>query len=430
MGSFEEEHVKKTTQLGAVAGVVALAITLTGCGRADDAETPDAGAATTIGSEPATGTLTMWAMGTEGELLPEFVKEFEEANPDVEIEVTAIPWDAAYNKFQTAIAAGNTPDLAMVGSTWMADFTDAFTSVPTDLSTEDFFDGSMTTNEVADRTVGVPWYVDTRVLYYRTDLAAEAGWDAAPATWDELKQLASDYKTQAGAEFGMRLPAGNDSFQGTLWMPWSNGGDVTDGDAWTLDTPAMVEAYEYYQSFYTEGLADANADISSGAQEAAFVDGSTPMLIDGPFMRSQLATLGGEGFEDKYATAVVPAKDSSVSFSGGANLVVFENGDNQRSAWKLAQWLTQPETQVSWWETSGDLPSTQSAWDDPALTADEDLATFGTQLETARPTPVTTTWVQVAAAADQALELIRRGQTSVQDALTELQSKADAIGMG
>lgn len=422
--------MKKTTQLGAVAGVVALAIALTGCGRADDAGTPDAGEATTIGSEPATGTLTMWAMGTEGELLPDFVKEFEEANPDVEIEVTAIPWDAAYNKFQTAIAAGNTPDLAMVGSTWMADFTDAFTTVPSDLATDDFFEGSLTTNEVADRSVGVPWYVDTRVLYYRTDLAAQAGWDAAPATWGELKQLASDYKTKAGADFGMRLPAGNDSFQGTLWMPWSNGGDVTDGDAWTLDTPEMVEAYEYYQSFYSEGLADANADISSGAQEAAFVDGSTPMLIDGPFMRSQLATLGGEGFEDKYATAVVPAQDSSVSFSGGANLVVFDNGDNQRSAWKLAQWLTEPETQVSWWETSGDLPSTQSAWQDPALTADEDLAVFGTQLETARSTPVTTTWVQVAAAADQALELIRRDQSTVQDALTELQSKADAIGMG
>ncbi|WP_438354230.1 extracellular solute-binding protein [Microbacterium sp. CJ88] len=422
--------MKKTAQLGAIAGVVALALALTGCGRSADSAPSAGGDSTTIGSEPATGTLTMWAMGAEGEKLPEFVKTFEQANPGVKVEVTAIPWDAAYNKFQTAIAAGNTPDLAMVGSTWMADFTDAFSSVPTDLATDDFFTGSMTTNKVADRTVGVPWYVDTRVLYYRTDLAKQAGWDKAPTTWEELKQLASDYKTKAGATFGMRLPAGNDAFQGTLWMPWSNGGEITDGSKWTLDTPQMVEAYDYYQSFYTDGLADPNADIASGAQEAGFVDGSTPMLIDGPFMRGSLATIGGADFSSKYATAVVPAKDSSVSFSGGANLVVFNKGENQRSAWKLAQWLTQPETQVSWYQASGDLPSTQTAWKDSTLTGDANLATFGTQLETARPTPVTTTWVQVGAAADQALELIRRGQSTPKDALADLQSKADAIGMG
>jgi multiple sugar transport system substrate-binding protein len=55
---------------------------------------------------------------------------------------------------------------------------------------------------------------------------------------------------------------------------------------------------------------------------------------------------------------------------------------------------------------------------------------FGEQLKTAKAPPVTTTWVQVAAAADTALEEMRRGGTSVPDALKSLQSKADTIGMG
>jgi multiple sugar transport system substrate-binding protein len=40
-----------------------------------------------------------------------------------------------YSKIQTAIAGGTTPDIAMMGSTWMADFADAFQTVPTDLDT-------------------------------------------------------------------------------------------------------------------------------------------------------------------------------------------------------------------------------------------------------------------------------------------------------
>ncbi|GAB6902358.1 extracellular solute-binding protein [Kineosporia succinea] len=421
--------MKRTTTLGALAIVLTASMTLAGCGRSEEAGSDSPAAASTIGTDPATGDITIWAMGTEGELLPEFVKEFQKANPDVNVEFTAIPWDAAHNKIQTAIAGGNTPDLAMMGTTWMADFADAFATVPTDLDTTDYFPGALSTTESGDRAVGLPWYVDTRVLYYRTDLAEKAGWTKAPTTWDELKQMATDMQAKAGATFGIRLPAGNDAFQGTLWMPWSNGAEITSGDKWTLDSPEMVEAYEYYQSFFTDKIADPNADVSSGAQEASFVDDSTPMLIDGPFMRSSLASVGGDDFDEKYSVATLPARKSSVSFSGGANLVVFNDSDNASSAWKLAKWLGEAGTQASWFKTSGDLPAAQAAWDEKELADDEDLQVFGTQLETAKSQPISTSWVKVAAAADQALEQMRRGSTSAADALKDLQSKADSIGL-
>lgn len=420
--------MKFKTVLGGVATLAAASLILTGCGRADDAASGPS-EVTTLDDSPATGTITLWAMGAEGEALPEFVQAFEEANPDVTVEVTAIPWDSAHNKIQTAIAGGNTPDIAMMGSTWMADFGDAFATVPEEISTDDFFGGALSTTEIGDRAAGVPWYVDTRVLYYRTDLAAEAGWDAAPETWDELQQMAADMQSEAGADWGIRIPGGNDSFQGALWMPWSAGAELTDGDAWTLDTPEMAEGLEYYKSFFTEGLSDPNADVSSGATEAEFVAGTTPMVVEGPFLRGQLELVGGDGFESQYATAVLPAAEESVSFSGGANLVVFDNSDNAGSAWKLVDWLSQPETQAAFYDATGDLPAAQSAWDEPAVADDASLATFGTQLETAKAPPVTTSWVQVAAKGDQALETLRRGSGDVAEALKTLQAEADSIGL-
>lgn len=419
----------RNVRIGAVALIAAAAVVLTGCGRSADTDAGPA-AASTIGDGKATGTVTMWAMGAEGEALPEFVKTFEEANPGVDVEVTAIPWDAAYSKFQTAIAGGNTPDIAMVGSTWMADFAGAFQTVPTDLDTDGMFPGALDGTQIDDRATGVPWYVDTRVLYYRTDIAAKAGWTTAPTTWDELKQMAADMQSAGGADYGIRFPGGNDSFQGTLWMPWSNGVELENGSEWTLDSPEAVEAYEYYQSYFTDGIADAAADRSAGAQEADFIAGSTPMLIDGPFLIGQLEELGGEGFSEKFTTAVLPTKDSSTSFSGGANLAVFDNSDNAVSAWKLAQWLSEPETQSAWYEATGDLPAVQSAWESDALSSQATLAAFGTQLETAKSVPATTTWVQVAAAGDAMLEKIRLGQQTPADGLAELQKTADSLGLG
>nr|WP_268804728.1 extracellular solute-binding protein [Clavibacter michiganensis] len=240
--------------------------------------------------------------------------------------------------------------------------------------------------------------------------------------------MASDMQSKAGSAHGIRLPAGNDAFQGTLWMPWSNGAEIADGAKWTLDTPEMREAYEYYGSFFADGIADPDVDVSSGAQEASFVDGSTPMLIEGPFEIGQLKAVGGADFASKFTTAVLPAKETSASFSGGANLVVFDQAKNQDAAWKLARWLGQPDTQAAWYAATGDLPASQSAWQDPALQSDPTLAAFGEQLKTAKSVPVSTNWVKVGSAADSALEQIRRGTSSVPDALAKLQSDADSIG--
>jgi multiple sugar transport system substrate-binding protein len=417
-----------------VALVTALALTaLTACGRSDDTGAETSTDASTLAAGEATGELTVWAMGAEGEALPDFVQEFVDANPEVDIEVVPIPWDAARDKFQTAIAAGTTPDLAMMGTTWMAEFGDAFAPVPEGIDTSGIFEGPLGTAELDGTAVGVPWYVDTRVLYYRTDLAEQAGWTEPPATQDDLKQMAADMQDKAGADYGIRLQsAGNDSFQGSLWAAWSNGASLTNDDAteWTLDTPEMVESYEYYTSFFSDGVADASADRTAGAQEAEFVAGTTPMLIDGPFMMGQLAELGGEGFEDKYATARIPAGESSTSFAGGSNLVVFQDSDNADAAWKLVDWLTQPEVQVEWYGVTGDLPSQQAAWDDPALTDDAKLAVFGEQLQDTVAPPVTTTWVQVNAAADSVLERMTVSGEAPADALADLQEQATSIGMG
>ncbi len=418
-----------------VAIAIALGVSvLASCGRGGGSdETAAQNAVTTIGTAPATGTVTVWAMGAEGEALDAFVADFEEANPDVDVQVTAIPWDSAHDKIQTAIAAGNGPDVSQIGSTWIADFADSFTTVPSDLDTSDLFSGSLETATIGGTQLVVPWYVDTRVVYYRTDIASQAGWDKAPTTWEEFHDMAADMQKVDGVDYGLRLfPAGTDAFQNTLWAPWSNGASLTNAEntEWTFDTPEMTEAFEYTSSFFTEGIADVNAGIEPGAAVADFVSGTTPMFIDGPSLAAQINELGGEGFESKYATAVLPTKVTGTSFVGGSDLAVFKDSDNQSAAWKLVQWLTQPEVQVNWYKATTDLPASQTAWDDPALTADDKLAAFGEQLNDTQAPPTVSTWAQVNSAGETVIEKINRGTISVSDGLAELQKQADTIGMG
>ena len=84
-------------------------LALTGCGRDSASEDGGPGQSEATGDGPAEGTIEVWAMGTEGEELGAFVKDFESENPDAKVKVTAVPWEAAHDKLSNAIAAGETP---------------------------------------------------------------------------------------------------------------------------------------------------------------------------------------------------------------------------------------------------------------------------------------------------------------------------------
>lgn len=424
----------KSTKRVLIGLTMALALVGTAaCGRADTPTGGQQSPAQEVSTGAASGTLTVWAMGAEGEALPELVQGFQQENPDVTVNVTAIPWDSAHDRFTAAIAAGTTPDVAQVGTTWMGEFVglNALDPTPDLIDADSFFEGAQATTEVGGTSYAVPWYVETRVLYYRTDIAEAAGITSPPTTWDELKSMAEALKGQEGVRWPISIqPGGTGSWQTVLPLMWSNGGQVVNDDetAFTFDTPENTEALEYYQSFFTEGLA--NTAPTSGTTEADFVSGAVPMFISGPWMMASVENIGGEGFADSYDVAVMPTKESSASFIGGSNLAVFSATQNRDAAWKLVEYLSQEQTQVEWFGMTTDLPSVQTAWDAQELQADEKLATFGTQLETAYAPPAIQTWEQVANAFDSQVERVTITGSDAGEALTALQQEATSIGMG
>lgn len=424
-----------------VAFCASAALTLGGCGR-DDGTTAggggDAPAQTgeAVSTEDATGELEVWAMGAEGEALPDLVSEFEDQYPDITVNVTPVPWDSAHDKFVNSITAGTTPDVAMVGTTWMGEFAgmDALDPTPGSIDTSKFFEGAQETTVVDGTSYGVPWYVETRMVYYRSDVAQEAGFDEVPADQAGFKEMAAGMK-EAGAEWGISLqPGQTGSWQTVLPFAWSSGAEIADEEGYTFNTPEMVESVDYYGSFFADEIANANPP--EGQLESDFTSGKVPMFISGPWMMSIVedfaANEGDEGFAEMYDVAPIPAGEGgeSSSFIGGSNLAVFQNTESRDAAWALVDWLTQPETQIKWYEMTSALPSVQAAWEDDALTADDKLAKFGVALETAQAPPSFSSWEQVAETYDGEIEKVGKSGLSGEEAMETTQAKAESIGTG
>jgi multiple sugar transport system substrate-binding protein len=418
--------MRRLSRIG-LAAALSVALLVAGCGRGGGSAGSGA-EGKAVGAGPAKGDLTVWAMGTEGEKLQAFADGFAAENPGVKVKVTAVPWDAAHDKIATAITGRQTPDVSLIGSTWIAEFakTGALDPIPAGLFDQSaYFPGAWQSVVVDGAPRVVPWYVETRVLYYRDDLASKAGVTGPPKSWADLTALAKA-EQQSGTKWGFALqPGTTGAWETFLPLVWQRGGDVMSGGKCTLDSPEVTDALAYFKSFFDQGLA-AKDMLPTGQLEQDFAKGGIGMFVSGPWHISLLKDAGAS----RYALAPMPTEKTNASFIGGSGLAVFKDAKNRDAAWKFIQYLSKPQVQVKWYQTVSDLPAVQKAWDDPVLSSDAKIRVFGEQLKTAKAPPAVATWEQIAKGIDNELEKVAKGAEQPAAAAKAMQSNCTSVGTG
>ena len=376
-------------------------------------------------------------MGREGEVLSELVPAFEKEHPGIRVQVQQIPWTAAHEKLLTAFVGEATPDIAMLGNTWVPEFValnaleplDQRVASSKDIVRTDYFEGIWNTNVVNDSTYGIPWYVDTRVLFYRTDLLKAAGYDRMPATWTEWRKAMEGIKSRMGPnQFPLLIPV-------TEWAPivifglqagsplLKNGG--RNG---AFSDPPFMKGFDFYVGLFRDSLAPALSatEISNLYQE--FERGNIAMYISGPWQIGEFSTRLPKNMQDKWMTASLPGIDGpGVSLAGGASLSLFRKSAHKAEAWALMEYLSRPEVQVKFLHLTGDLPPRRTAWADSSLLGNRYAAAFREQLDRVVPTPQVPEWEQIATMTFGLSERAVRGRQTPQEAMTALDRDVDNL---
>jgi multiple sugar transport system substrate-binding protein len=347
------------------------------------------------GTAEGDGPLTVWVMGDSGTNFESLVEPFV-AESGHEVEVVAIPWDSIDEKLTTSVASGSGPDVLQIGLSKLRTFADAGALLPLDdligdyagLDPANFPSGvSGDATSVNGQIVSIPWVSDTRVLFTRTDILAENGIDGPPATWDELRDDAKVLAGRGSGQFGYYIPQWDAPLP--VEMTWSLGGDVIDSEGNVdFDTPEFHKAVDIYTGLYADGSVPTNGDFD---QTQGFISGVAPMLVSGPYLGKAIAD-GAPELEGKWQASLLPAEDSSTSLFAGSNLGVWANTDQQEASLELLEFLSQPETQLDWYELSGELPTVSSALDDADLNSDPNVAVYTEQLASSKVLPLVSNW--------------------------------------
>ena len=383
--------------------------------------------------------LKMWAFGREGEVVAQLIPEFTRRNPGIRVDVQQIPWTAAHEKLMTAFVGDALPDLAPIGNTWVPEFRaidalerlDARAEAPPLRSGADDFAGVWETNRLDGGLYGIPWYVDTRVLFYRRDLFTAAGFPAAPRNWTEWRRSMQAVRERSGnTRYGILLPTDEWAQPALLGLEVGSPLLKDGGSRGAFSDPAFRSAAEFYVSLFRDSLSPVMSWSEIGNVYQEFERGTFAMWITGPWNVGWFRRKLPADMQGSWATAPIPAPDGTepgTSLAGGSSLVLFRSSKRKDDAWKLVQYLSEPEQQALFFRLVGDLPARRSAWNDPALAGEPAAAAFRVQLEKVSATPKVPEWEQIATRLVEHLEPAIRGRVTVSAALTALDRDVDGI---
>ncbi len=240
--------------------------------------------------------------------------------------------------------------------------------------TKRFADDAMTLYEYNDGTktgvYGLPVSQNFPMLFYRTDVLEELGFEGPPKTWDELIEMLPTLQRKY-LDVGLILPQNISSNTFDLgntfvMLMLQSGQDLYNEDLYTTDyssiktsdikdlnltnfmTQDSIKVFEKWTKFYTVFSFDQTFDAFS-----RFRTGEMPLVIQAYTFYNQLSVAAPE-IKGLWDFTVVPGTvraDGTISHaanSAGAGAVIFNKVSNQAAAWEFVKWFTETDTQVDY----------------------------------------------------------------------------------
>lgn len=296
-----------------------------------------------------------------------------------------------------------------------------------------------------DAIYGVPYHDGPECLIYRRDLFADPAEQAAfaarhgyplavPRTWQQFEDVARFFTRPDRGLFGTifaAYPDGHNTVYDFCLQLWSRGGDLADRNgAVTLDTPAAVEALDFYRRLVNDRAATPPdlQEIDSVKSGERFAAGSVAMMVNW-FGFAAVCEQPGCPVKGKVAVAPVPGSDGI----DGASLNVYwllcvgSGSRHREAAYAFLRHVCAPEMDKLT-TLAGGIGCRRSTWQDPEVNAAIPFSHRLADLHRhARELPRSPELPRLVQIIDAAVQRAVAGDESTETILRRAQSDAAAI---
>ncbi len=419
-----------------------LASILAGCGskntsdaagesKAEESATEETAASqeeTASDGEKVTLSYAVWD-SNQAKLIQTLADEFEEANPNIKIDIQVNGWSDYWTALEAAGTGGSLPDTFWMHSNniyyygsndQLLDLTDYIAkSDLVDLS--NYPQGLDDIYNIDGKQYAIPKDYDTIALWYNKTLFDEAGisYPDETWTWDDLKEAAKKLTKDDGSQYG--FCAGLHNQEGYYNFVYQNGGEIITADKTSgYDEEATIAGIEEYFSYVAEGLSPEIYDDQARAE--AIENGLCAMGLFGSWNLSGFAST--DFMTENFDCAVLPSSNDGTraSIFNGLGNAIAATTEHPDEAWKWVEFLSSKQGQ----EEQASLGIAISAYNGTADKFSEAYPMFNTQcyidmVDYAQIRPYSN---QTSVWEDKAYELLKDAYAGKEDVKTACENTA------
>jgi len=308
---------------------------------------------------------------------------------------------------------------------------------------KDHFEAIIANNMFEGKLVGMPWYTDAGLLYYRKDLLEKYN-EPVPTTWDQLTKTAKkiqDAERKAGQKDLWGLVFQGKAYEGLTcnaleWIASYGGGNIVEPDGKiSIDNPQALAAITMAASWVGDIAPPGVLGYEEEESRGVFQNGNAVFMRNWPYA---WALFEGEGSLVKGKVGVVPLPKAeggrNAATMGGWNLAVSKFSKHPEVAADLVMYLTGFEEQKRRAVKYSYQPTIPRLYEDKdVLAANPFFANLLATFKNTVPRPSTVTggkYNQVSSAFWNAIHAVLAKEKPAKDSLSELASNLDRLRKG
>ena len=271
---------------------------------------------------------------------------YEASNPGITIEFQQAAYGDFLQTILTSRVGGTSPDIYNIYSIWAPQLAAAGTLAEPPADVQDWIRASYGAGSVGAATIngtlwGIPTELSVYQLFYNKKILAEAGFDAPPATWQELHDMAAAITTtndqgvidRAGYVYGPSVANAVHVYYSQMYAagvaPFAD-----DFRSTNFTSPESIEIVDRMGALFAEGITS-NTNITDD-----FAAGSAAMMIAANWNKAELQEVYGDEFENTVGIAPIPNNGGPAGTMLYSFLwAVDSTSDVQAESWELLQWL-------------------------------------------------------------------------------------------
>jgi multiple sugar transport system substrate-binding protein len=343
----------------------------------------------------------------------QLAEAYNEAQGKVHVTYIELPPPSSSTEVHQALVQqlarhNGTPDVFTQDVIWIAEFAGAGWALPLDpyidaATRAQYFPGTIAACTVNGKLTALPWFVDSGMLFYRTDLLQKVG-AAVPQTWDDLQTISQEVQKAGVAPWGFFWQGKQAEVLvcNLVEFVTSAGGGILapDGKTVLIDQESAIMAVEFMRNAIA-GVKISPPDVLSWDEEPSrrpFTSGQSAFLRNWSYTWGIAQDPKESTVVDKVGVAPLPhfPGGKSAACLGGYQYGVNASTKNREAAIDFLTWMSSPATQLRFATDVGLAPTRPAVFDEAALIKSQPFMHSLRDVFTgATPRPVTPLYSQV-----------------------------------